>query len=227
MPISDADVARYDPQLASRGAFLRALARLQLGDWMQVIRTRGAKTRYTPTWGRIRGSVRIWSKTVPSLNRGRVQTLRVSRLLLDDYLGRLIPHPKAPALVERYQTTATISLKDIGVYILRQRQRTTIESPALEAAFLCHANEPLTVPTTEQTLARAELSQQGMQRVGLLPAGPRPRPLDTDSRPPVFFIDPDMIGHMIGHMIGSTEMLQETFKTFQSDLMPVSYDVLG
>ncbi len=227
VPISDADVARYDPLLSSRGALLRALDRLQRGGWVEVVRTQGAKTRYTPAWGWVRGGLRCWSKDAPSLNRGRVQTIRVSRLLLDDYLGRLIPHPKAPALVERYQDTPVISLKDIGIYILRQRHRATVEAPALEAAFLCHADEALAVPRTEDTLARAELSHQGMQRVGLLPPGPCPRPGHPDSRPPVFFVAPDMIGHMIGHMIGSAGGPQEASTAVQRDESRVGDDILN
>jgi len=227
VPISDADIARYDPQLSSRGALLRAQARLEEGGWATVVRTQGSKTRYIPAWGWVRGGLRCWSKDAPSLNRGRVQTLRVSRLLLDDYLGRMIPHPKAPALIERYQTTATISLKDIGVYILRQRHRTTVEAPALEAAFLCHADEALAVPPTEDTLARAELSQQGMQRVGLLPPGPIPRPGSTDARPPIFFVAPNMIGHMIGHMIGYHTALEDASMSLQRDETQVEGDIVN
>ena len=134
VPLSDADVIRYDPQLSSRGALVRAVARLEQAGWIATVRTRGAKTRYTPTWGCLRGTLRPWSKAAPSLNRGRVQTIRVSRRLLDDYLGRLIPHPRVPAQVERYGTSPAISLKDIGVYILRQHQRVTTPAPARRAA---------------------------------------------------------------------------------------------
>jgi hypothetical protein len=203
VPLSDADIARYDPQLSSRGALMRAVARLETAGWIATVRARGAKTRYMPTWGRGRGGVRPWSKAAPSLNRGRVQTIRVSRRLLDDYLGRLIPHPRVPAQVERYQTTPTIGLKDIGVYILRQHQRATPPAPALDAARLCQDTTALAVPPTREALAQAELSVQGMRRVGLLPPGPQPRPAGTDPRPTVFFVSPHMIGHMIGHMIAA------------------------
>jgi hypothetical protein len=204
VPLSDADVMRYDPQLSSRGALMRAVARLETAGWIATVRTRGAKTRYTPTWGRQRGGVRSWSKAAPSLNRGRVQTIRVSRRLLDDYLGRLIPHPRVPAQVERYGTTPLLSLKDIGVYILRQHQRTTTPAPALDAAQLCHEERVLAVPPTRETLARTELSEQGLRRMGLLKPGPQPRPAATDMRPPVFFVSRHMIGHMIGQVIAAT-----------------------
>src|SRR5689334_13151023 len=54
IPLSVPDVVRYDPAL-SRGAVLRALARLLAGGYITEAEQPGRKTRYTPAWGRIGG----------------------------------------------------------------------------------------------------------------------------------------------------------------------------
>src|SRR4051794_31232978 len=54
IPLSVPDVMRYDPTL-SRGAVLRALARLRAAGYITEAEQLGRKTRYTPAWGRIGG----------------------------------------------------------------------------------------------------------------------------------------------------------------------------
>src|SRR5947208_3460401 len=50
IPLSAADIQRYDPTLC-RGAIVRALARLTQGGWLLEEARAGYKTCYTPTWG--------------------------------------------------------------------------------------------------------------------------------------------------------------------------------
>src|SRR6266545_5173357 len=70
VPLSVHDVLRYDPTL-SRGAVLRALARLRAGGYLIEAAQLGQKTRYTPAWGRI-GSVPLpWNMHQPCLGRPR------------------------------------------------------------------------------------------------------------------------------------------------------------
>src|SRR6266545_2850927 len=77
VPLSVHDVLRYDPTL-SRGAVLRALARLRAGGYLIEAAQLGQKTRYTPAWGRI-GSVPLpWNMHQPCLGRPR----HVARLRL-------------------------------------------------------------------------------------------------------------------------------------------------
>src|SRR5215471_16550239 len=66
IPLSVPDVQRYDPTL-SRGAVLRALARLVAGGWLIEAAQPGLKTRYTPAWGRVGGSVLAWDMDQPCL----------------------------------------------------------------------------------------------------------------------------------------------------------------
>src|SRR5689334_5775960 len=56
LPLSTADVLRYDPTL-SRGAVLRAIERLLEGGWLLAQEQAGHKTAYTPSWGCVGGVV--------------------------------------------------------------------------------------------------------------------------------------------------------------------------
>src|SRR6266545_2775267 len=56
VPLSRADVLRYDPTLKA-GAVKRAFDRLVAGGWLvEAIPEGRKKQRYTPTWGRVQGS---------------------------------------------------------------------------------------------------------------------------------------------------------------------------
>src|SRR5690349_9928043 len=70
VPLSVPDVVRYDPSL-SRGAVLRALARLLAGGYIAQAEQRGGKTRYTPAWGRVGGATLRWDMGRPCLGRPR------------------------------------------------------------------------------------------------------------------------------------------------------------
>ena len=70
IPLSVPDVLRYDPTL-SRGAVLRALARLIGGGYLIETAQIGLKTRYTPAWGRINGAALAWNMQQPCLGRPR------------------------------------------------------------------------------------------------------------------------------------------------------------
>src|SRR6266540_7086611 len=95
IPLSAADLQRYDPTLsygAARGALQRLVALRWLTDQP------GHKNHYTPTWGVIKGVASPWRMDAPTLGRpAHVLTLRLDRRLLDVGLGKLIPHPTYPA----------------------------------------------------------------------------------------------------------------------------------
>lgn len=55
VPLSITDVLKYDPVLKS-GAVDRAFRRLLLSGWLIRTKQPGMKSRYTPTWGRVKGT---------------------------------------------------------------------------------------------------------------------------------------------------------------------------
>src|SRR5262245_36215787 len=88
IPLSVPDVLRYDPTL-SRGAVLRALARLIAGGYLIEAAQPGLKTRYTPAWGRVSGTVLAWNMEESCLGRPRhVARLRLDRRLFDICMGK-------------------------------------------------------------------------------------------------------------------------------------------
>src|SRR5262245_8232904 len=114
IPLSVPDIVRYDPTL-SRGAILRALARLIGGGYLIEVAQPGLKTRYTPAWGRIGGAPLPWHMGQPCLGRPRhVARLRLDRRLLDICMGKLVPHLTRAAVITRYVTTPVLSLSDVG-----------------------------------------------------------------------------------------------------------------
>src|ERR1700752_3812948 len=66
IPLSAADLQRYDPTL-SYGAARGALQRLVALHWLSE--QGGHKNRYTPTWGPIKGVARVWQMDAPTLGR--------------------------------------------------------------------------------------------------------------------------------------------------------------
>src|SRR5438552_3253492 len=115
--LSRADILRYDPSLKV-GAVKRALDRLVAEGWL--IEETGHKNRYTPTWGRNRSDVpRPWQIGADYLGCPRhVFTVRLDRGILDIYMGKLTPHTRNTAAVERWHTMPLIGLRDVGAYLL-------------------------------------------------------------------------------------------------------------
>ncbi len=64
IPLSAADLQRYDPTL-SYGAARGALQRLTALHW--ITDQAGHKNRYTPAWGAIKGMARPWDMHAPTL----------------------------------------------------------------------------------------------------------------------------------------------------------------
>src|SRR5262249_48358302 len=118
IPLSVPDVLRYDPTL-SRGAVLRALARLLASGYLIETAQQGRKTRYTPAWGRVSGTALPWNMAQPCLGRPRhVARLRLDRRLFDICMGKIAPHTTRAAVINRYVTAPVLSLSDVGCYTL-------------------------------------------------------------------------------------------------------------
>lgn len=211
IPLSAADIQAYDAAGApSRGAVTRALDRLVAGAWLIPQASPGHKSAYLPAWGRIDGEARPWAIGEPGLARPRaVRARRVPCSLLDVCLGRLTPHPRHPALVERYITRPALALQDVGVYALALAG---LVSPAPLLARLGLVNEAgaLPPPPPAELLARISqlpllapaadapaLSARGLSRVGLSAS---PAPTKTGGQT-LFFVPPKVIGEVIGPVI--------------------------
>lgn len=215
IPLSVPDVLRYDPTL-SRGAVLRALARLLLSGYLIEAEQPGRKTRYTPAWGRIGGAPLAWNMGQPCLGRPRhVARLRLDRRLLDICMGKLVAHMTRAAVITRYVTTPVLSLSDVGCYALTLAgvPRTT---PALIRLGAIRDGITRSLPSDERLLAlisqRAldlgeqaetgtELTLSGTRKLGVTPL------LAPDSQTarsqPLFFMPTGMIGSLIAPLIGS------------------------
>lgn len=215
LALSVPDVLRYDPTL-SRGAVLRALARLIGGGYLIEAAQPGLKTRYTPAWGRIGGAPLAWNMQQPCLGRPRhVARLRLDRRLFDICMGKLVPHATRAAAITRYVTTPVVSLTDVGCYALTLAclPRAT---PALLRISAVRAGEACALPSDERLLAlisqhaldfgdaaapQAELTISGTRKLGMTPLlAPNS---DAVSVQPLFFVPPGMIGCLIHPMIGS------------------------
>jgi hypothetical protein len=216
IPLSVPDVLRYDPTL-SRGAVIRALKRLVDGGWLLATTRRGHKTRYVPTWGRVKGIAQPWHIGQPCMGRPRhVDRLPLDRALLDVCMGKLTPHPVETAPITRYLTTPALSLADIGCYALtlaglshetpalrwlglvRDRQARPLPSDARLLAII--SQRPLTLDESDE-VRDTELTTSGTRKLGMVSM---PAQNDESSRAqPLFFVPPGMIGSMIRPMIGS------------------------
>ena len=209
IPLSATDIDAYDGSGdLLRGAILRALTRLRKGGYLlrQSEQERGLKATYLPGWGRVGGEAHPWSFEAACLDRPRsVRAVRIPRVLIDVCLGRITPHQRHAALIDRYVTRPPVSLRDLGAYGLSWAGIPT-QTPALTRLGLLSPTGPLPPPAWEQLLARISqqplfdadpeaptLSLRGLQRAGfhVTPATPAP-----DS-PPLFFVPTDMIGDMI------------------------------
>ena len=204
VPLSAADLLRYDPSL-SRGAALRALGRLLAGGWLLAEARAGAKTRYTPTWGAVRGELVAWQVGSPCLGRPRhVARLCVDRGLLDVCMGKLSPHPSLPAPITRYLTAPALGLADVGCYALTLAGQPR-ETPALHRLGAVRAGEARPLPPDAQLLAiisqRAlvpgdapELTASGARKLGLAASAPT----DAGAAQPLFFVPAGTLGVQLG-----------------------------
>lgn len=207
VPLSAADLLRYDPAL-SRGAALRALGRLLAGGWLLAEARVGAKTRYTPTWGAVRGQALAWQVGTPCLGRPRhVARLCVDRGLLDVCMGKLSPHASLPAPITRYLTAPALGLADVGCYALTLAGQPR-ETPALRWLGAVRAGEARPLPPDSQLLAlisqRAlvpgegpELTASGARKLGLA----APVPSDAGAAQPLFFVPAGTLGAQLGAQV--------------------------
>jgi len=196
VPLSAADVMRYDPSL-SRGAAQRALSSLVDGGWLITTERAGQKTTYVPTWGRVNGAPVPWIIGATCLDRPRhVRAVCLDLRLLDLFLGKLTPQPKRAAIITRYVTAPLLALADVGSYALLLGGLPGA-TPSLVAWGLTRDEQPLPLPDDAIILARASqrrlfdendssLTARGLQKAGLI--GP---PAATDSAPPLFFVPPE------------------------------------
>src|SRR3954471_23361425 len=110
IPLSRADLRRYDPSLRE-GTAKRALDRLIADGWL--IETRGHKSSYLPSWGRTReGADRAW-RIAPRLGCPQhIFTTRLDEGIFDRYMGKLMPHSRLSATVSRYISAPLLGLRD-------------------------------------------------------------------------------------------------------------------
>jgi hypothetical protein len=198
IPLSAADLQRYDPSL-SYGAARGALQRLTALRWLHD--QSGHKNQYTPTWGVIKGTALPWRMDAPTLGRpAHVVTLRLDRRLLDVGLGKLIPHPTYPAQTkDRYLEQPILSLRDVGAYAQVLNGQGMAATPTLwRYGLVCNGlAQPL--PAAAELIALASQrtlegdgaapSEQGRRALGLGPSTPLPAPPGQ----PLFFVDHALI----------------------------------
>jgi hypothetical protein len=166
IPLSAADLQRYDPTL-SYGAARGALQRLVALHWLNE--QSGHKNCYIPTWGVIKGTVRPWQMDAPTLGRpAHVTTLRLDRRLLDVGLGKLVPHPTYPAQTrKRYLEQPILSLRDVGSYAQALAGCGMVTTPALLRYELLRDGQAQPLPSTEALIALA--SQRTLAGDGAAP----------------------------------------------------------
>ncbi len=207
VPLSAADIARYDTTL-SRGAALRALDWLTERGWLVQQIATGRKTHYTPTWGCVQGQTRLWQADISGFGRpAHIRTQIIDTRLLDVYIGRMTPYAgQQSACITRYLTAPALALADIGSYALLLIGSAT-ETPALGAWGLARAGRALPMPDDATVLALASqrtlfhsdapmLNYAGMERAGL--------PVElSDTAQPLFFVPNDVIGNLSTHLIGN------------------------
>jgi hypothetical protein len=199
IPLSAADLQRYDPTL-SYGAARGALQRLVALHWLNE--HPGHKNAYTPAWGAIKGSTQPWRMDAPTLGRpAHVPTLRLDRRLLDIGMGKLVPHPTYPAqTMDRYLEQPIFSLRDVGSYAQALAGRGMAASPALWRYGLLRDGRAQPVPSTAELIALASQrtlsgdgaapTAYGQRKLGLEPSSAS---IATLSGQPLFFVDRDLI----------------------------------
>ncbi len=228
IPLSATDIQTYDATAElSRGAITRAIDRLIASGWLIPHASLGQKSAYRPAWGRVHGTVRPWEMEEPCLACPRtVRTVRVPSSLLDVCFGRIIPHVRHKALVERYVTHPALTLHDVGVYTLALAGLGTSTAALARLGLADHAG-PIPPPSSTTLLAR--ISQQpllnpapnapainalGLRRVGIISTSPS-APAEPDD-PLLFFVPPELIGELPGGMIGNLIGYDDADKEAQS-----------
>jgi hypothetical protein len=166
IPLSAADLQRYDPSL-SYGAARGALQRLAALRWLND--QTGHKNQYTPIWGVIKGMASPWRMDAPTLGRpAHVVTLRLDRRLLDVGLGKLIPHPTYPAQTkDRYLEQPILSLRDVGAYAQVLSGHALAATPALWRYGLIRDGVAQPLPDAAELIALA--SQRTLDGDGAAP----------------------------------------------------------
>jgi hypothetical protein len=211
IPLSAADLQRYDPTL-SYGAARGALQRLVTLRWLSD--QSGHKNQYTPTWGVIKGTTQPWRMDAPTLGRpAHVVTLRLDRRLLDVGLGKLIPHPTYPAQTkDRYLEQPILSLRDVGAYAQVLNGQALAATPALWRFGLIRDGLAQPLPAAAELIALASQrtldgngaapTEQGLRTLGLVLSSAPPA---LPPGQPLFFVDhaliPDPISHLIPDLI--------------------------
>jgi hypothetical protein len=211
IPLSAADLQRYDPTL-SYGAARGALQRLVTLRWLTD--QSGHKNCYTPTWGVIKGTASPWRMDAPTLGRpAHVVTLRLDRRLLDVGLGKLIPHPTYPAQTnDRYLEQPILSLRDVGAYAQVLNGYALAATPALWRYGLIRNGLAQSLPAAADLIALASQrtldgdgatpTEQGLRTLGLVRSSAPPAPPPSQ---PLFFVDhaviPDPISCLIPDLI--------------------------
>lgn len=198
VPLSAADITRYDPSL-SRGAAQRALSGLVSGGWLIATERAGQKTSYVPAWGRVNGAPLPWRLGAQCLDRPRhVRAVCLDLRLLDLFLGKLAPHPKRATVITRYVTAPLLALADVGSYALLLAGLPGATA-RLIAWGLVRNEQPLALPEDQVILAQASqrtlfdhndatLTARGLQKAGLVEAR-----RSTDTAQPLFFVAPELI----------------------------------
>ncbi len=212
IPISPADLTRFDPTL-SRGSALRALDWLLDRGYLHTTSApSGQKRQVLPTWGRIRGEARCWTRA--EYRWGRPAHVHISTLdirLLDILIGRFHPNAEQRAArVSRYLTAPLLTLADVGTYALALTGVPVADAPRLVAAGLlqgdnqqCYAHPlpddaTLLASLSQPTPSRqdATLTEHGYAALGI--------PLRaTPAGQPLFFVDPNRSAHLIDHLIAN------------------------
>jgi len=198
VPLSAADITRYDPSL-SRGAAQRALSSLVDDGWLIAHERAGQKSTYVPSWGRINGAPLPWTIGAICLDRPRhVRAICLDLRLLDLFLGKLTPHPQRGPIITRYVTSPLLGLADVGSYALLLGGLPGA-TPSLIAWGVTRDEQPLPLPDDDAILAQASqhtlfdgsgitLTARGLQKVGLVAP-----PQFTDSAQSLFFVPPKVI----------------------------------
>jgi hypothetical protein len=208
--LSRSDIQRYDPAL-KEGAVKRALDRLIGAGWLAE--EPGHKRRYVPTWGRSRAGVaRPW-RIGPRLGcPTHIFTTRLDKAILDTYMGKLTPHSRLPASIERYLSAPLLGLRDVGAYVLTTTGQPLAATAALYRWQLVCDGQPQPIPATEQALALASQRQQvddgaaqllpaGWARLGV-PVGQGTHPAQPSPyAQPLFFAPKALIGDLIPRLI--------------------------
>src|SRR6266511_3605925 len=184
VPLSRADVMRYDPNLKA-GAVKRAFDRLVDRGWLiEATQSGHQKQRYTPTWGHIGGAPRPWRLDQPCLGRPRhIARLPLARGLLDVCMGKLTPHATRTATITRYVTAPALSLTDVGCYALTLagipqatpnlrwlgvvRDGRALPLPAEQRLLAIISQRPLALDDNAAGGRDTELTVSGTRRLGL------------------------------------------------------------